>query len=893
MSRRTALLIQNSEYADPGIAKLPRAQAEIEALSDVLASPEAGGFEVALMLDQDVQTLREQIVRLFQDQQEDDVVYIHYSGQALQDQFGELYLTAGDTRADVLDATGLPLRLIRGQLDRTRSRRNIVILDCPTIAAYAGGRDILGSTSGILEALEGDRRSRMIIVSSDIVTGALESEQVYGDPSVSALSLLLNVGLGKGEADLNSDGQISAEELYEFVYRQSLSNDPEKPLPRKFASSDFGPIMIAKNPVFQPADLPEVLQAALGSPLAWMREGAIGELERLLTGADKSVSHSAHEALASLSSDPTPQISQTATRILQSFAASHGSMEVEPPIQTPPPAPSRGPRNPIWGWVVGGVVIVFAVGIVAGMAGVFSAPSESPPQATATIDAATATVAPLVATAAEPPTAVPTPAIEPPPPASLGMVMVPAGTYPIGEDRAINVAEYWIDRFEVSNATFSQFLAETGQPLPRYWADQDIPSQMGDHPVRVVAWGQAQAYCEWAGKRLPTEAEWEVAARGRDGLIYPWGDDASALAIPSSGTYAIGSIPANRSIFGVFDLAGNVWEWVGEPYLPVEEGLRLLKGGANNFQNDMIYRLIGEPNASSMINDSGFRCASSDAEEVVDQSLLLTDEFADVSSGWFQAAAPVQDYFYGYHPTDFYHVQVTSPEECLAVRHDAPFNDFIADVDIFTAKTGTENGDYRHGLVIREGDGEFYAFLISPRSRAWQVIKNQLSGIDTLDTGVAGFIRGEPQDARDRLTVTANGPLLSFAINGQLVSTIFDGSFREGNLGFIVQTLDETSAHIHFDRVFVWDLPDTALVPEMPNLGIPATRFDAPACGGAVTGDDLLQNFATYVVKEDDTMSGIANTFGLSLAEVKGANGRRISDPNVITVGQILIIPER
>ena len=115
MSRRTALLIQNSEYADPGIAKLPRAQAEIEALSDVLASPEAGGFEVALMLDQDVQTLREQIVRLFQDQQEDDVVYIHYSGQALQDQFGELYLTAGDTRADVLDATGLPLRLIRGQ----------------------------------------------------------------------------------------------------------------------------------------------------------------------------------------------------------------------------------------------------------------------------------------------------------------------------------------------------------------------------------------------------------------------------------------------------------------------------------------------------------------------------------------------------------------------------------------------------------------------------------------------------------------------------------------------------------------------------------------------------------------------------------------------------------
>jgi len=82
------------------------------------------------------------------------------------------------------------------------------------------------------------------------------------------------------------------------------------------------------------------------------------------------------------------------------------------------------------------------------------------------------------------------------------------------------------------------------------------------------------------------------------------------------------------------------------------------------------------------------------------------------------------------------------------------------------------------------------------------------------------------------------------------------------------------------------------MVPEMPELPASASRFDGPACGGAVTGDEILQSFSTYTVKDGDTLSAIANFFGLSIDEVKGANGRRITDPNVISAGQILIIPE-
>jgi hypothetical protein len=263
-----------------------------------------------------------------------------------------------------------------------------------------------------------------------------------------------------------------------------------------------------------------------------------------------------------------------------------------------------------------------------------------------------------------------------------------------------------------------------------------------------------------------------------------------------------------------------------------------------------------------------------------------------VLSGWYQAAAPVEEYFYGYHPTDFYHVQVSSPENCLAVRHEIPLNDFIADVEIFKAKIEVEDGNYRHGLIIREEEGEFYAFLISPISKEWQIVKNSLGGVNILDQGFQQSIRGQTQDERDRLTIIANGPELSLAINGRLVSTVYDDSFRDGNLGFIVQTLDQPYAHIHYDRIFVWDLPESVTVPQMPEPTVTSSRFDGPACGGAVAGDELLQSFFTYTVQDGDTLSAIANFFGLSIAEVKGANGRRIEDPNVITVGQVLIIPE-
>jgi formylglycine-generating enzyme required for sulfatase activity len=131
--------------------------------------------------------------------------------------------------------------------------------------------------------------------------------------------------------------------------------------------------------------------------------------------------------------------------------------------------------------------------------------------------------------------------------------------------------------------------------------------------VRGVTWEQADAYCAWKNKRLPTEAEWEAAGRGTgpEPQLYPWGDDASnALKLPEGNTYEVGSISFNVSPFGISDMVGNVWEWVGEPYSIIQEGFRILRGGRYGLPQDLAYRLVVAPDNDSYIQFAGFRCAA-------------------------------------------------------------------------------------------------------------------------------------------------------------------------------------------------------------------------------------------------------------------------------------------
>jgi formylglycine-generating enzyme len=176
----------------------------------------------------------------------------------------------------------------------------------------------------------------------------------------------------------------------------------------------------------------------------------------------------------------------------------------------------------------------------------------------------------------------------PPPPATrtgtdgAPMVLVPAGEFTMGSDEGdddeqpvhrVYLDHFYLDTFEVTNGRFAKFVAAIQSEPPWGFADQATPVVYAERPVRWVNWLEATGYCLWAGKRLPTEAEWEKAARGTEGRVYPWGNEPPTAAHAVFGlkegaeTVApVGDHPLGRSPSGIHDLAGNLYEWVSDWY---------------------------------------------------------------------------------------------------------------------------------------------------------------------------------------------------------------------------------------------------------------------------------------------------------------------------------------
>lgn len=135
--------------------------------------------------------------------------------------------------------------------------------------------------------------------------------------------------------------------------------------------------------------------------------------------------------------------------------------------------------------------------------------------------------------------------------------------------RKIHVDPFYMDAYEVTNAEYARFVTATGHRAPYHWPNGKIPPGKEKHPVVNVSWEDAAAYARWAGKRLPTEAEWERACRGlAEGSKYPWGDAKpdrkKARFNAVDGPAAVGSCAANY--FNLYDMAGNVWEWCADWY---------------------------------------------------------------------------------------------------------------------------------------------------------------------------------------------------------------------------------------------------------------------------------------------------------------------------------------
>lgn len=198
--------------------------------------------------------------------------------------------------------------------------------------------------------------------------------------------------------------------------------------------------------------------------------------------------------------------------------------------------------------------------------------------------------------------------VEPP------MAEIPEGPFAMGSDggqalederpnHQVWLATFFMDLHEVTTAQYAVFLAATNRPAPWQWDTVDL-SQHGDRPVIGVDWADADAYCRWRGKRLPTEAEWEKSARGTDGRSYPWGNQLPSnaranFALGARFSYSQVVMPvqayeAGKSPYGLYQMAGNVWEWVQDwysadyygispeqnPQGPEQGSFKVLRGGS-------------------------------------------------------------------------------------------------------------------------------------------------------------------------------------------------------------------------------------------------------------------------------------------------------------------------
>ena len=188
----------------------------------------------------------------------------------------------------------------------------------------------------------------------------------------------------------------------------------------------------------------------------------------------------------------------------------------------------------------------------------------------------------------------------------------------------VYIDAFYLDTHEVTNAGYEKFVTATSAAKPWHWP-KGVPAKGEESwPVANVNWSEADAYCRWAGKRLPTEAEWERAARGGlDRKRYPWGDEAArgrAQTGSPNGPTTVGSFPANA--YGLFDMAGNVWEWTADwyerdyyavsgdnnPAGPSTGSYRVIRGGGWSEGVQMAaFRNYADPEMRTLI--IGFRCA--------------------------------------------------------------------------------------------------------------------------------------------------------------------------------------------------------------------------------------------------------------------------------------------
>ena len=330
-NQRTALLIASYDYEDPDLTQLMAPEHDAEALGRVLADGSIGGFKVETLLNEGSYEVRQSLEEFFSDRKRDDLLLLYFSGHGIKDESGKLYFATRDTRRKRLRSTAISASFINELMGQSRSRKQILILDSCYSGAFARGMVVRADAEVGTGEFFKQGRGQVVLTASDAMQYAFEGDDVKGQGVQSVFTKTMIKGLESGEADLDQDGDVSFDEFYNYVHDKVTERMPEQE-PRKWAFDVQGDLVIARNPTPSGKPLSPDLLAAIHNPLSGVREGAIRELENLITLHDKGLALTALNSLEELLDDDSRRVSRLAAELLAKYRKEPKEKSIKPAV---------------------------------------------------------------------------------------------------------------------------------------------------------------------------------------------------------------------------------------------------------------------------------------------------------------------------------------------------------------------------------------------------------------------------------------------------------------------------------------------------------------------------------------------------------------------------------
>jgi hypothetical protein len=339
VGRRMALIVATYEYDDPELRQLTAPLQDAEDLAQILSDASIGGFDVEALINRPHRTVGEAIGDFYSEARPNDLTLLYFSGHGLKDDGGRLYLAMKDTRLHNKLFTTVTAEQVDQALADSASKQKVLILDCCYAGAFPSGtRTKADDTVHVLEKFSG--RGRVVLTASDATQFAFEGDSLRGNAPQSIFTRHLIAGLRDGAADRDNDGDITVDELYDYVHQKVTEERPQQ-RPKKEASVS-GRTVIAQNIHWS---LPAYLKSALENPLSNIKLEALQNLDLLFRNGNAAVRRNLHKTVELLrDNDDSRRVEVAARTWLEEHPiASAGTPSVDdgPQSQTPTATPEH------------------------------------------------------------------------------------------------------------------------------------------------------------------------------------------------------------------------------------------------------------------------------------------------------------------------------------------------------------------------------------------------------------------------------------------------------------------------------------------------------------------------------------------------------------------------